>query len=80
MIKYLKDGIRYYDKHGEEITEGCMIRFEDGRTEKVYRTESGELGTDATRRSWIASGKAIPCEWGIFPLGAMACEEVEVIR
>ena len=28
------------------------------------------LGIDATNPSWIASGKARPCEYGIYPLDA----------
>lgn len=42
----------------------------DGETtpETLYRTENGTLGTDATNPSWIASGRAVPCEYGIYPL------------
>lgn len=28
--------MRYQDKHGNEITEGMYLRFEDGSVEQVY--------------------------------------------
>lgn len=62
---------KYYDRNGKEITEGCTIVFPGyatGERFKVYRTETGELGTDATNPAWIKSGRAVPCEYGIFPL------------
>lgn len=70
---------RYFDKQGTEITDGCKIRYADGRTKRVYLTDSGELGTDATNPAWIASGRAVPCEFGIYPLNWEDTEEVEVI-
>ena len=71
---------RYFDKHGKEITDGCTIRYEDGRTERVYLTADGELGTDATNPKWIESGRAIPCEHGLYPLGHNETNEVEVVE
>lgn len=79
MIKVENGVHRYYDKHGVEITEGCIIRFPSGRREKVYRTQKGHLGTDATNPSWVASGRAAPCEMGIYPLTQKDCSVVEVI-
>lgn len=35
---------------------------------KLYLTVDGRLGTDATNPSWLESGRAFPCEWGIYPL------------
>ena len=35
--------------------------------QRVYATENGELGTDATNPKWIKSGRAVPCEYGIYP-------------
>lgn len=46
---------------------------------KVYLTTEGELGTDATNPSWIKSGRAVPCEYGIYPLCYAETNEVEVI-
>lgn len=59
---------KYHDKCGTEIKEGDLIRFEDGRIKKVYLTEDGELGIDATNPDWIRIGRAVECEFGIYPL------------
>ena len=85
MIKVVNGERKYFDKNGVEITEGCMIKYSFGdrsmnRIEKVYRTENGRLGTDATNRSWIESGKAVPCEHGIYPLYSDETDEVEVVN
>ena len=80
MILYENDKPHYYDKNGKEITDGCTIRYVDGHTEKVYRTTDDQLGTDATNPSWIKSGRAIPCEYGIYPLGSLETDEVEVVE
>lgn len=66
-IDYLKDGsYRYFDTNGEEINEGDIVIL-DGKREKVYRTDDGELGTDATNPKWIEREWACPCEFGIYP-------------
>lgn len=78
MIKMENGERRYFDKNGVEITEGCKIRYESGKTETVYRTEDGELGTDATNPKWIATGRAVPCEYGIYPLTSSETNEIEV--
>lgn len=83
MIKVENGKRRYFDKHGVEITEGCKIRYENGVRNRnvytVYLTEKGELGTDATNPSWIESGRAVPCEYGIYPLEHHETNEVEVV-
>ena len=85
MIK-LKDGqLKYFDRNGNEITEGCTIKYLHGdrslrRTERVYRTENDELGTDATNPAWVDSGRAVPCEYGIYPFTEEELEMVEVIE
>lgn len=79
MITYEGKKPRYFDKHGREITDGCVIRYADGHTEKVYRTTKVELGTDATNPRWVETGRAIPCEYGVYPLGYNETEEVEVV-
>lgn len=79
MIKVENGVYRYYDKNGFEITEGCTIRYPSGRTEKVYRTWEGTLGIDATNPKWIESGRAAPCEMGVYPLSRGDCDMVEVI-
>lgn len=86
MIIYGKQGEpnRYFDKNGIEITEGCKIRYDDGEIKTVYAwfDDHGRigLGTDATNPSWIKSGRAEPCEYGIYPLGHNETNEVEVVK
>ena len=36
----------------------------------VYRADDDSLGTDATNPSWIESGRAYPCEYGIYPFSS----------
>lgn len=80
MIKMVNDERKYFDKNGKEITEGCKIKFESGRIEKVYLTTEGELGTDATNPKWIEIGRACECEYGIYPLTREETETVEVVE
>lgn len=78
MIRIENGERRYFDKNGVEITEGATIRYANGRTETVYCTEDGELGTDSTNPKWVASGRAVPCEFGVYPLTSSETDEVEV--
>lgn len=71
--------IKYYDKNGKEITEGCSIKYCDGTIKKVYKTVDGFLGTDATNPLWIESGKAVPGEYGIYPFEYNETETVEIV-
>ena len=85
MIKIENGQKKYFDRNGKEITEGCKIKFLHGdkslqRIEEVYRTEENELGTDATNPKWIESGRAVPCEFGIYPLTAEEMEQCEVVK
>lgn len=80
MIKTENDKRQYFDKNGKEITEGCKIKFADGRIETVYLTTEDELGIDATNPKWIEIGRACECEYGIYPLTTKDTEEVEVIE
>lgn len=80
MIKIENGKKRYFDRNGNEITEGARIRYASGRVLEVYLTEGEELGTDATNPAWIASGRAVPCEFGIYPLTENETDEVEVIN
>ncbi|MBO7697073.1 MAG: hypothetical protein J6Y28_04975 [Acholeplasmatales bacterium] len=65
-IIYEADKIRYFDNNGHEIHENDIVDA-DGSMQRVYETENGELGTDATNPKWIKSGRAVPCEYGIYP-------------
>lgn len=85
MIKVENGKKRYFDRNGKEITEGCKVKYLHGdksleRIEKVYLTEAGELGTDATNKAWIERGLAAPCEYGIYPFGKIETEEIEVVE
>lgn len=85
MIKVENGKKRYFDRNGKEITEGCYIKYLHGdktleRIEKVYKTEDGELGIDATSQRWIDRGLAVPCEYGIYPLTRTDTEMVEVVE
>lgn len=79
MIKYdeSKSRYQYFDQHGQEINEGDYILI-NGKYKRIYRTEDWELGTDATNPAWIKSGRAIPCEYGIYPLTTEETEESTV--
>lgn len=79
MIKYENGKLRYFDKNGVEITEGCKIKYKNGSTKTVYLTEGDDLGTDATNPRWIEMGRAVPCEYGIYPLTREETDEVEVV-
>lgn len=80
MIKAEGKKLKYYDKNGKEITEGSVIRYSSGKEWKVYLTENGELEMDATSPSWIESGRAVPCEFGIYTLDEEETEDVEVVE
>lgn len=80
MIKNENGKITYFDKNGVEITAGCSIKFASGRIEKVYLTENDELGTDATNKKWIESGRASEREYGVYPLTIADTEEAEVVE
>lgn len=61
-----KDSFRYYDMNGQELHDGDTVLM-NGREQQVYLTEHGYLGTDATNPKWVESGRAAPCEYGIYP-------------
>ena len=79
MITFENGVRRYFDKHRREIVKDSIIRYPSGVEERVYETDHGELSTDATSRGWIATGRAVPCEFGIFPLTKADTDIVEVV-
>ncbi len=79
MIRFYSDHIRYFDRNGKEITDGCTIRYTNGKTAKVCLTADGRLGTDATNPVWIARGRAVPYEFGVYPLSINETDSCEVI-
>ena len=59
---------RYFDKDWKELHNGDILQQPDGTREVLYLTEQGRLGVDATNKKWIESGRAVPCQYGIYPL------------
>ena len=76
-IKYGKEKNRYFDVDNHEIFEGDIV-WMDGREQKVYLSEDGYLGTDATNPYWIKWGRAVECQYGIYPFDEK--DEPKVIR
>lgn len=66
----------YFDREGNELHDGDTIMWADGRTEKLYATVQGLLGTDATNPSWLASGRAVECQYGVYPLTWSDVQEI----
>lgn len=79
MIKFVNGKLTYFDKNGKEITEGCKVKYADGTIKEVYLTENDLLGTDATNPKWIEWGRAVPCEYGIYPFEENETEEIEIV-
>lgn len=75
-----KEGYHYFDKEGTEIHDGDTIKWDNGKIEKVYLTDQGFLGTDATNPKWIESGRAVPCEYGIYPFETQDMQEITVVH
>jgi hypothetical protein len=85
MIRTENGQKKYFDRNGKEIKNGYLIKYLHGdrsleRTERVYMTADGELGIDATNPSWVERGLAVPCEFGIYPLGNEETNNVEVVE
>lgn len=58
----------YYDIEGNELHDGDYIQWDDGKIEQIRLTDSEELGVDATNPLWIRTGRAVPFEYGAYPL------------
>ncbi|MFT4104771.1 MAG: hypothetical protein QM657_03340 [Lacrimispora sp.] len=70
------DVVRYFDRNGDELHDGDVIEYASGRTEVLYLTDKGELGTDATNPEWIRTGRAEPGEYGLYPLTVAELREI----
>lgn len=80
MIKMENGKRRYFDMNGEEIHAGDkIILCEGGTPHEVYLCADGQLGLDATNPAWIRSGRASPCEYGIYPLTLDDLEFAELV-
>ena len=80
MIKIENGQRKYFDKNGIEIVKDCIVRYPNGKEMQIYETTEGELGIDATNPKWIENGRAVPCEYGIYPLNKEDTEMVEVVK
>lgn len=78
--RIIEDGsaYRYFDRDGNELHDEDVVVYEDGREERIYLTIDGKLGTDATNPHWIETGRARPCEYGIYPLTISELREVRL--
>ena len=76
MIRYENGTYHYFDRNGTELHDGDVVQYESGSRQRLYLTENGRLGTDATNLVWIANGRAVPCEYGIYPLEEAETEEI----
>lgn len=70
---------RYFDKNGEEITQGLIVEDETGQKKVIYSTIHGELGTDATNPDWIKMGLACSGMFGIYPLTIDDTESIVIV-
>ena len=80
MIKFENGRYHYFDCNGTPIVDGCTIRFSLGNEAKVYLSEEDTLGIDATNPAWIRSGRAVPCEYGLYPLTREDTEDCTVVE
>lgn len=69
-----KESYDYFDANGNEIREDMFIK-EGNEYRLLYATEDGTIGTDSTNPSWVKSGRAIPCEYGIYSLTQQETED-----
>ena len=53
--------------------------YAPGKTQKLFLTKNRQsfcVSPDATNPVWIADGRAVPCEYGIYPLEEAETEEI----
>lgn len=43
---------KYFDKNGNEIKKGMYLKHDDGEISKVYASDDGDLGFNATNENW----------------------------
>lgn len=72
--------LRYFDKNGKEVKEGDFVKIGDCPPQKLYRTVDGELGTDATNPVWLENGRALPCEYGVYPLTSSEIRDMVLVE
>ena len=73
--------MRYQDKHGNEITEGMYLRFEDGSVEQVYAWQTGDesdLGINASNEAYLQAHGLGEFPQDLYPLSEFDLSEVEI--
>ena len=65
----------YHDKNGIELNAGDYIKLNEYSEPKMlYEWEdkygNKGLGIDATNPRWIETGRAVPCEYGVYNLNS----------
>ena len=73
--------MRYQDKHGNEITEGMYLRFEDGSVEQVYAWQTGDesdLGINASNEAYLQAHGLGEFPQELYPLSEFDLSEVEI--
>lgn len=67
----------YKDKHGKKIQEGMSIKHIDGDVEKVYKSDDGELGLNASNENFIGFN---PIHRELYPLYQFDLREWEIVE
>lgn len=85
MIKKCEDGtLQYFDRNGIEVLDGDYVLFSPDdpkdKPKRLYLTTEGTLGTDATNPYWIETGRAVPCQYDIYPLTWGDTEHMEKVE
>lgn len=73
--------MRYQDRHGNEITEGMFLRFEDGSVEQVYAWQTGDesdFGINASNLAYLQAHGFGEFLQGLYPLSEFDLSEVEI--
>lgn len=76
MIEDEEGKVHYFDNNGHELHDGDTVSIAGGEPKKLYRTDDGQLGTDATNPKWIEWGRASECEFGIYALDNVDMEDI----
>ena len=79
MIEDEEGRVHYFDNNGDELQDGDFVSIAGGKPKKLYLTDDGQLGTDATNPKWIEWGRASECEFGIYALDNVDMEDIVLV-
>lgn len=75
-----KEGkLHYFDNNGCELHDGDFVSIAGHKPKKLYLTDDGQLGTDATNPVWIENGRAVECEFGIYALNYYDMKDIVLV-